>query len=346
MTATVLRPRRTRPPVPMLRGLAWVTWRQHRLGIAGVLVVSAGLGPFMLINGLAVHHTYTKLGLSRCGALDGASCQTQLATFQQDYQPLADHLPHYLAFLPGLIGVFVGAPLVARELESGTFRFAWSQGRSRIQWIVTKLVLLGVVLTALALAFSTLFTWWYGPFDAISGRMTAYGGYEISGLVFATRTLFAFTLGALLGLVIRRTVPAMVATGVCWAVVVWSSMTYLRPLIRQPITTLGRQAKGPLASTGGVPVNADVVNHWVQDAAGHHVSFDQVEFQAITANGGTPPTPDQFDAYMTQHHYSQWVSYRPNNWFWHFQTVEATDYTIFALLLAITTVLALRRRAV
>ena len=30
--------------------------------------------------------------------------------------------------LPGLLGVFVGAPVVARELESGTYRFAWTQG--------------------------------------------------------------------------------------------------------------------------------------------------------------------------------------------------------------------------
>ena len=59
---------------------------------------------------------------------------------------LADHLPHLVMLLPGLIGVFVGAPLVARELESGTFRFAWTLARSRVQWIVTKLVLLAVVL--------------------------------------------------------------------------------------------------------------------------------------------------------------------------------------------------------
>lgn len=345
MTATVLTPRHTRPPAQVLRGLAWVSWRQHRLGLAGVLAVFGGLGLFMLINGLAMHHTYTKLGLSRCGPLSAASCQTPLATFQQDYQPLTDHLPQLGMVLPGLIGAFLGAPLVARELETGTFRFAWSQGRSRIQWIVTKLVLLGVALSALALAFSALFTWWYGPFDAITGRMTDYGAYEMSGLIFAARTLFAFTLGALLGLVIRRTVPAMVATAACWAVVAWTSTTYLRPLIRQPITTLGRQGKGALASTGNIPVNADVVNDWVQDAAGHHISFDQVEYGAITATRGTPPTPAQFDAYMTQHHYSQWVSYRPNNWFWHFQTIEATGYAILALLLATTTVLNLRRRA-
>ncbi len=95
-----------------------------------------------------------------------------------------------------------------------------------------------------------------------------------------------------------------------------------------------------------MPFNANVVNHWIQDAAGHHVGFDQLFQQAIVGNGGTPPSPDQFNAYLAQHHYSQWVSYRPNSWFWHFQTVEASGYAILAILLAVATVLLLRRRAV
>lgn len=346
MNATATSPTRSRPRVPAARGLAWVTWRQHRFALAGVLVVLGGLGLFLLFNGLAIHHAYTSLGLGNCGTLGGPGCRSQLTAFQQDYQGWADHLPQLLMFLPGLIGVFVGAPLVARELESGTFRFAWTQGRSRVQWIITKLVLLALVLTALALAFSALFTWWYGPFDAIASRMSPSGAYETSGLVFAARTLFGFTLGALLGLLIRRTVPAMAATAAAWAAVVWPTLIYLRPLIRQPITTPGAPAKGPASGSGGVPINADVVSNWIQNAAGHHFSFDQLFGQAIAGNGGAIPSPERFSAWLTQHHYSQWASYRPNDWFWHFQTVEAAGYAILAILLAVATVLLLRRRAV
>jgi ABC-type transport system involved in multi-copper enzyme maturation permease subunit len=328
-----------------VRGLAWVTWRQHRLALAGVLVVLGGLGLFMLVNGLAMHHAYASLGLDGCGKLDGPSCQSQLTIFQQDYGSLTDHLPQFVMLLPGLIGVFAGAPLVAREFESGTFRFAWTLARSRVQWIVTKLVLLAVVLTAFALAFSALFTWWYGPFDAITGRMSSSGAYEISGLVFAARTLFAFTLGALLGLLIRRTVPAMAATAAVWAAVALPSMIWLRPLIQKPITTIGHQGKGTIASSH-IPFNANAINHWIQNSDGQHVSPDQVFQQAIASNGGTIPSPDQFETWMTNHHYSQWVSYQPNGWFWHFQTVEASAYVILAILLALATVLVVRRRAV
>jgi ABC-type transport system involved in multi-copper enzyme maturation permease subunit len=345
MTATSVSTRRARPRAPAVRGLAWVTWRQHRSALAGVLAVLGGLSLFMLINGLAMHHAYTSLGLDTCGNLGSAGCQSQLSAFQQHYFGLADHLPHLVMLLPGLIGVFVGAPLVARELESGTFRFAWTQGPSRVQWIVTKLALLAVVLTAFALAFSTLFTWWYGPFDAINGRLTSYGAYEISGLVFAARTLFGFTLGALLGVLIRRTVPAMAATAALWVAVVVPSMLWLRPLIQKPITVIGAAAKG-ITPGQDVPFNATVVNHWFQDAAGHHVGFDQLFQQAIAANSGTPPSPEQFNSYLAQHHDTPWISYRPNGWFWHFQTIEASGYAILAILAAVATVLLLRRRAV
>jgi len=345
MTATAVGPRSSRLRVQPLLGLAWVTWRQHRAALAGVLAVLGGLGLFMLFHGLAMHHAYTSLGLDTCGELDSPTCRSQLTAFQHNYRTLPDVLPHYLMILPGLVGVFVGAPVVARELESGTFRFAWTQGRSPVQWVVTKLVLLAVTLTVLAMAFSALFTWWYGPVDALTGRMTVDGAYEVSGLVFTARTLFAFTLGVLLGMLIRRTVPAMAATAAAWCAVALPSMIYLRPLIQHPITTLGHPGKGAVAGSH-VPVNANVTSDWIQDSAGHHASFDNLFQQAIVSNRGTIPSPDQFDSWMTQHHYSQWVSYQPNSWFWHFQTIEASGYTILAVLLATATVLVLRHRAV
>jgi hypothetical protein len=127
--------------------------------------------------------------------------------------------------------------------------------------------------------------------------------------------------------------------------VVWSSVTYLRPLIRQPITVEGVQAKGPFSGSGNVPFNAETIDHWIQDAVGQHVGFDQVFGQAIAANKGAPPSPEQLAAYLAQQHYSQWLSYRPNSWFWHFQVDEASGYAILAVLLATATVLLVRRRA-
>jgi len=67
---------------------------------------------------------------------------------------------------------------------------------------------------------------------------------------------------------------------------------------------------------------------------------------AIAATGGDRSSADEAHAYLTQHHYTQWVSYLPNSWFWHCQILEATGYTVLAALLAVATVFRLRRRAV
>ena len=77
---------------------------------------------------------------------------------------------YVLQAVPALIGAFVGAPVLARELETGTFRYAWTQGFGRWRWTLAKLVLLAVVVTAAAGAFSVLFSWYYQPFFADGQR--------------------------------------------------------------------------------------------------------------------------------------------------------------------------------
>ena len=332
MTATTATTRTGSNP-PRLHGLPWVTWRQHRFALAGAVVVLGGFGILMLINGVAMHSDYASLGLNTCRRFSDPACDTPLRIFQQNYQNWAQQLPQFLTFLPGLLGVFVGAPVVARELESGTFRFAWTQGRNRVQWITTKLVLLGVTLTVLALAFSALFSWWYGPFGTLLGRMGSGGAYEVTGIVFAARTLFGFMLGALLGTLIRRTVPAMAATAAGWLAVTWPSVVYLRPLIQSPINSLDSNQIGR---------DAWVTSSWVQDAAGHHLAPGRV-FDQARATG--VDSPAGFQTWMSQHHYTTWISYQPESRFWHFQIVEASAYVTLALLLGGATIWWLHRRA-
>jgi hypothetical protein len=46
-------------------------------------------------------------------------------------------------YVPLLIGVFIGVPLLAREHEQRTLLLAWSQDVSPVRWLWTKLALLG-----------------------------------------------------------------------------------------------------------------------------------------------------------------------------------------------------------
>jgi hypothetical protein len=320
-------------------GLSWVTWRQHRMAIAGLIGVLGALAIFLLINGLSMHSGYDKLGLNSCGDPNGPRCADQLQQFRSDYQEWVQLIPRLFMFLPAICGVFIGAPVVARELETGTFRFAWTQGSNRVHWIVTKLALLAVAICVVCLAFSAVFAWWFGPWHSVVGRIASGQAYEIEGIVFTARALFAFVLGAFLGTVIGRTVPAMAATAALWLAVAWPETVLLRPLIMKPLVVSGNNPAQLFT--------AWQLDHWVQDKSGHHLSqseFNDVFRQARQST--SMMSPATFDRWLTRHGYTSWTSYQPDSRFWHFQIVESSGYVVLALLLAGATVWWLRRRVV
>lgn len=327
--------------MPRIGGLPWVTWRQHRFALFGVLAVLGGFSVLLVVHGLAMHGDYRRLGLGSCGSLTGDACANRFGTFQHRYQSVVDFLPVPLAFVPALLGTFVGAPLVARELESGTFRFAWTQTTDRTRWVVAKLVLLAAALTGLALAFSALYGWWYHPWEPVLGRIQSGKTYEVEGVVFAARTLFAFTLGAMLGAVIRRTLPAMAATLAGWVGVVLFSAIYLRPHIASPVVA----QEGMMRSIR----NGWVLHSWTQDPAGHHLSAAELDALGRQADAVARQAADPratFDHWFVRHGYTNWIEYQPNGRFWHFQIVEGAAYLVLALLLGAATVWWVRRRAV
>jgi ABC-type transport system involved in multi-copper enzyme maturation permease subunit len=67
--------------------------------------------------------------------------------------------------VPCILGVFWGAPLVARELESGSFRLAWTQDVSRVRWLTARLAVSRLAAMAVAGLASWLVTWWASPCD-------------------------------------------------------------------------------------------------------------------------------------------------------------------------------------
>ena len=121
-----------------------------------------------------------------------------------------------LRLFPLVIGAFVGAPLIAREMESGTYRFAWTQGVGRTRLLVVTLAMLALIVTPVAVALGFLFGGWYmHPYEVIN---LAVGSHWQSGLFTTTWwmtpiwTLFALAIGTLIGAVVKRTVAAIAAT--------------------------------------------------------------------------------------------------------------------------------------
>src|SRR5215469_9413975 len=124
-------------PVPWLR-MAWVTWRQHRIALTGAAVFLGGLAVCLWIVGLQVHQAYAVV--AACRPANSVACADLAKRFSNMDGFLANG--SVLQAVPALIGAFAGAPVLARELETGTFRYAWTQGFGRWRWTLAKLVML------------------------------------------------------------------------------------------------------------------------------------------------------------------------------------------------------------
>ena len=197
-------------PVPW-PGMLWVTWRQHRGLLISVAAAFCAAVAGMLVTGLRIHHDY---GLLRaCRPAASPACQGLSNFFNSTdwHQGQAVHVAVQAA--PLLVAMFAGPSVVARELETRTFRFTWTQGIGRVRWTVAKVALLGCVLTIAAFAISQLLTWFYAPFLTTQGlTVLTPTVFDTSGVSYAAWTLTAFCLGAFLGTLLRRTLPAIAVT--------------------------------------------------------------------------------------------------------------------------------------
>jgi hypothetical protein len=121
--------------------MGWVTWRQHRAALAGACGLLGVMIGYMLVTGLQMRSALSGLGLDTCHPLSAARCATAAGLFNNDYVAWRNYGLLVMQVVPLFAGVFTGAPLLARELETGTFRFAWTQGAGRTWWVTAKLLL-------------------------------------------------------------------------------------------------------------------------------------------------------------------------------------------------------------
>ena len=209
-------------PVPW-PGMLWVTWRQHRGLLITVVVGFCAAVVGLVTAGLRIHADYAQL--TACRPAASAACQGMLNYFNSTDWHGGQYAHVAVQAAPVLVAMFAGPPVVARELETRTFRFAWTQGIGRVRWTAAKLALLGTALVLPAFALSELLTWLYAPFLTTQQlSVLSPTVFDTSGLSYAAWTLVAFLLGTFLGTLLRRTLAAMGTTLVVYvglAAVVW-----------------------------------------------------------------------------------------------------------------------------
>ncbi len=330
-------------PLPWRR-MAWVTWRQHRIALAGAGTLLGGLALYAWLTGLQIHRDYT--AAVACHPASSGTCGALAGYFISDWQG-AQIIAVVLQAVPALIGAFIGAPVLAREMETGTFRYAWTQGFGRSRWTLAKLVPLAVVVAAAAGAFSVLMSWYYQPF--LAGNVQ-FGGspvplqagmFDLRGVAFACWTLAAFAIGALAGMLIRRVVPAIVATLAAYTGLALAAGLYLREHYMTPLLVKNADAPGSAwvisqvwYAKGGQPVSQDTLAQVLQGAP-----------QLGGGKGGVPQDDPTVNQYLVQHGYTLWTTYQPGSRFWPFQWIEGGWLLALSVLLIGAAVWLVRRRA-
>ncbi|WP_411080681.1 ABC transporter permease subunit [Streptomyces sp. cmx-18-6] len=187
--------------------MIWLTWRQYRVQAIVALAALVAVAAALLITGTQIRDTYDST-VAGCGA----DCGSARNAFVTQYDVLSYFVTGLLIAAPGLMGIFWGAPLIARELETGTHRLIWNQSISRTRWLVVKLAAVGLAAVAVTGLLSAMVTWWASPLDQVNSDRFTPLLFDGRGVVPLAYAAFAFTAGAAAGLLIRRTVPAMAAT--------------------------------------------------------------------------------------------------------------------------------------
>ncbi|UQW99677.1 ABC transporter permease [Streptomyces sp. RerS4] len=199
-TVAQRRPRR-------LRGLAWLVVRQHRTALlvcaAAVVLGSAWM---IYLRGEMVD----SLRLAGWGPASTVPLDGDLVNrIENDLNSFASRV----GSLPLLLGVFLGAPLIASDQERGTVRLVTTQSVARGRWLRWKVGFALTLAVATALPLSLFYAWWWRSAEPIGANQWLTGGpFETTGPMLVAQVLFHTALGMAIGTLIRRIVPAMAVT--------------------------------------------------------------------------------------------------------------------------------------
>ncbi|SNT08463.1 ABC-2 family transporter protein [Actinomadura meyerae] len=343
--------------------MIWLTFRQFRVQAAVVFGALAVLGVLLAVSGPGLADAYDR-GLASCGSED--ACATFARTFFRDHQMEYGALIALVTALPALIGLFWGAPLIARELETGTYRLAWSQSITRTRWLAVKLGLVGLAAMAAAGIAVRAANWWAGPLDeAIADRFprmepVAFGAHGIVPIGYAA---FAFALGVTAGVLTRRTLTAMAITLAVFVAVQVAMPLWVRAHLIPPETAtvtitsknlsqmmMDQGAKEMTVQTGAAPGAWTLGNHTV-DASGRKAALPAALLAGACAPAAPEPPPppkpgaegkpgvpeppggppEKCFTEIARLGYKQQVVYHPASRFWPLQWAETGLFAVLTL---------------
>jgi hypothetical protein len=309
--------------------MTWTIWRLHRIQAIFAAATLAAITLFLLVTGIHLANVYhdalaTCAPAHTCAELPGK-------LFQGDSWMWT--LASWTIAVPALLGMFWGAPLLAKELEDGTCKLAWTQTIPRRRWLAANLAWVLVAAAAWGAAIAALLTWWLGPENALQLDRFLPGHFEIQGIAPIGYSLFAVSAGIAAGAWIRRVLPALAVTLAGYTAVRAVVEVFARPHYLAPVTRpfpLG--SDGPAGSAwvfaNAVTVHGHIVRGFVPGRGGFGIAKPQIPAACLRLK--VPGLPLNC---MDAHGWRRLFLYQPPGRFWVFQGIETGIFIVLAVVL-------------
>ncbi|MFF2024050.1 hypothetical protein ACFVW2_19900 [Streptomyces sp. NPDC058171] len=229
-----------------------------------------------------------------------------------------------------LVAAFVAGPLIARELESGTFRLAWTQAETPRRWLTGRLVL-GCAVVIVAGTVCVGLIRFARTTSVEQGMLWSHESvFPTLGPVLVAYLVLAVALGALVGLLLRRVILSM-AAALLGTGAVLVGLAQLRPYL-WPHETYVRKGEGE----GTFP-------------PGNSYQFD---YGLLTLDGDRVPHTwlncpgrESTECLRGQGYSGRWIDYHPASHFWPLQLVETGIVLALAALAVFVSLRVLRKIA-
>ncbi|MEU5943706.1 ABC transporter permease [Micromonospora sp. NPDC047548] len=309
-----------------VRGLLWLTWRQHRGALISMLVLAAVLVGWMTYLSMELTDLWHQCHETYCP--ENSPQGLRLAGSSRLVLTLGA-LSRLVQYMPLLIGVFIGVPLLTREHEQRTLLLAWSQDVSPQRWLWTKLGMLGLFVTAVTAAVA-------GVSDHLAhletqvapGSLFNYVPFLNTGMLPVAISICWFAIGVALGATIKRTLPAVFGV-----IAGFIGLTYLvqwrYPTLMKPLSA-HLQVGGPdggLLRDNALVVKGGMIDYGSDgpsgafDASGRQLSGVELQRLCPPDNGAGTMLSCYSNNHLLQH-----LQYQPGSRIPDFHLIVATGY--------------------
>lgn len=189
-----------------------LTLRLHRFelyafGTALIALVIAGYAGSAYVDGLRPG--------PECLAIDGSapsSCDAVLRAWNEAQQMIGGLILSPTLAVAYVIGAFLGVPIVARELERGTTRLAWSLAPSRWRWFAVRVLPILAIIVVLTFAAGAAVDRFFAASVQGEDPAASFTLFGARGGLLASRAAFIFAIAVVVGAAVGRALPALILT--------------------------------------------------------------------------------------------------------------------------------------